>query len=441
MSANTLEKFQNHTEMEISVLEAMLEDNSLIDECRLSQKHFTDSKHKVLYKTICELHDKEIDINPQMIIGHSDLEINDVMKVMSHGSLTSNFDFYQRKMFDFIEIEEMRKLAARFLTETEERNTSDASERFINRVLKTSEEKVVSKETFQQKLLTRVDKHASMKVDGMSGVDTGWDKFNNFTDGWQAGDLIIVGGRPGMGKTAWTLDSMRRGAERDLNGTYRGKYYSAEMPEGQCIDRWIAGQSMLPVACMKNPNRFLPLYDKKEDLQPGTAFAKYQIAIGKMSELPLEISEEKDLRMIKADMRKEVKNNPDKKHVFMIDHISHINVDGMTEDLVKFAEVVRELKHTAVQLDVPIILLVQLNRGNTNREDKRPTMADIRACGEIEQVADMIIMPHRESYYDNEMKGERYQEMEIIVDKYRNGRAGTYHMIFDSVTNTFHDKE
>ncbi|PGT18335.1 hypothetical protein COC99_31890, partial [Bacillus cereus] len=66
--------------MEISVLEAMLEDNSLIDECRLSQKHFTDSKHKELYKTICELHDKEIDINPQMIINHSDLEIHDVMK-------------------------------------------------------------------------------------------------------------------------------------------------------------------------------------------------------------------------------------------------------------------------------------------------------------------------------------------------------------------------
>lgn len=104
------------------------------------------------------------------------------------------------------------------MSDTEERNVSEASERFINSVMKTSEEKVVSKETFMEKLSTRVDKHAQMKVDGLSGVDTGWDKFNNFTDGWQEGDLIIVGGRPGMGKTAWTLDSMRRAAERDQKG-------------------------------------------------------------------------------------------------------------------------------------------------------------------------------------------------------------------------------
>src|SRR5690625_2985476 len=113
-------KYSNHEEMEISVLEAMLEDNTLIDECRLNQKHFLDSKNKELYKTICELNDKEIDINPQMIISHSDLEIKDVMRVMSNGSLTSNFEFYQRKMFDFIEIEEIRKLAATFLSDTEE---------------------------------------------------------------------------------------------------------------------------------------------------------------------------------------------------------------------------------------------------------------------------------------------------------------------------------
>ena len=77
-------------------------------------KHFLNRKNKELYKTICELNDKEIDINPQMIISHSDIEIKDVMRVMSNGSLTSNFEFYQRKMFDFIEIEEIRKLAATF---------------------------------------------------------------------------------------------------------------------------------------------------------------------------------------------------------------------------------------------------------------------------------------------------------------------------------------
>ncbi|AXK19146.1 DnaB-like helicase C-terminal domain-containing protein [Bacillus sp. COPE52] len=440
-NTNGLKKYENHSEMEISILEAMLDDNTLIDECRLSSKHFLDSKNKELYKTIIHLNDKEMDINPQTIVGHSDLNIQDVMKVMTYGSLTTNFEFYQRRMFDFIEVEEMRKAASEFLKETEDRNSSDSSERLLNSVLKTTEEKIVKQEDFKDKLANRVQRHMDMKIDGLSGIDTGWEGLNQFTDGWQKGDLIIIGGRPGMGKTAISLDSIRKGAERNINGKYLGKFFSCEMPEGQCIDRWIAGQSMLPVSCMKNPNKFLPMYERSEKLQAGTGYAKYQMAVGELSGMPLQISEEKDLRLMKAEMRKTVKENPDKECIFAVDHISHINVDGMTEDIVKFAHIVRELKDLAVKLDVPIILLVQLSRANTNREDKRPTMADIRACGEIEQVADVIVMPHRENYYDNDTKGERYQVMEVIFDKYRNGRAGVYEMMFDTVTNVFMDIE
>ena len=119
------------------------------------------------------------------------------------------------------------------MSDTEERNVSEASERFINSVMKTSEEKVVRKRSWKSCL--RVDKHAQMKVDGLSGVDTGWDKFNNFTDGWQEGDLIIVGGRPGMGKTAWTLDSMRRAAERDQKVFTKGNIIPPKCLKGSVL--------------------------------------------------------------------------------------------------------------------------------------------------------------------------------------------------------------
>ncbi|WP_257149152.1 replicative DNA helicase [Bacillus cereus] len=442
ISNNALAKYNNHTEMEVSVLEAMIEDNTLIDECRLSKKHFLSAKNRELFETICKLSDKEIDVSPKMIIDHSQLDMDHLMSVMSYGSNKSNFSFYEKKMFDFIEVEEMRKHASEFLKATEDRNSSHASETLLNNVTKISEEKVVNRETFQDMLSNRVNTHANMKSEGISGVDTGWDGMNNFTDGWQDGDLIIVGGRPGMGKTALTLDSMRNGASRDLENEYHGKYFSCEMPGFQCIDRWIAGQSHLPVGSMRNPNKFFPILDRRTG-KPGESYAKYTIAVGELSNMPLEISEEKDLRLIKAEIRKTVKEHPTKKCVFMIDHISHVKVEGegMNEDKTRFAHIVRELKELAVRLKVPIILLVQLNRGNTNREDKRPAMSDIRETGEIEQVADVIIFPHREDYYDPEARKKEFQDVEIIVAKARQSQPGTYNMIFHGPTNRFIEVE
>jgi len=432
LSANTLEKFQNHTEMEISVLETMLNDNTRIDDSRLREKHFLDPRNLILFKTMHKLYSKDMEINPMNIVQSSDLTIDEVMKVMSFGSSESSFSFYQSRMIDFIEIEEQRRACQEFLRNTEQRNVSSESERLMSKIAASNEEKVKPKESFSDLLANRMYEHSIKPLDGISGIDTGFESVNRVTDGWQDGDLIVIGARPSLGKTALTLASILNSAKNSDNTMY--EFFSCEMSVGGIIDRLIAMNIGLPVGAMKNPMKYLP------NIKDG--ISKYSISAGNLSTLPIGISEETNLALIKAEIRKKVKQNPNKKHLFAIDHLGHVKVDGVIEKREVYTIVVEELKALAKQLGVVIILVVQLNRGVTNREDKSPQLSDIRESGAVEEIADVIIFPHRESYYDKEKRGtEKVQEMELIFAKNRQGMVGSTSLAFEPRTNQFHEME
>lgn len=434
MSANTLEKFQNHTEMEISVLEAMLNDNTRIDDSRLREKHFLDSRNLILFKTIHKLYSKDMEINPMNIVQSSDITIDEVMKVMSFGSSESSFNFYQSKMIDFVEIEEQRRACQEFLRNTEQRNISSESERLMNKIAASNEEKVKPKESFSDLLANRMYEHSIKPLDGISGIDTGFESVNKATDGWQDGDLIVIGARPSLGKTALTLASILNSAKNVVDDSVMYEFFSCEMAVGGVIDRLIAMNVGLPVGAMKNPMKYLPKI--KGGLE------KYSTSAGELSTLPIGISEETNLALIKAEIRKKVKRNPDKKHLFAIDHLGHVKVDGVIEKREVYTIVVEELKALAKQLGIVIILVVQLNRGVTNREDKSPQLSDIRESGAVEEIADVIIFPHREAYYDKERRGtEKLQEMELIFAKNRQGMVGSMSLMFEPRTNQFHEME
>lgn len=434
MSTNTLEKFQNQTEREISVLELMIDDPSKVDECRLREKHFLDPRNRELYRTIKRLNDKEMNVNLMNITQTSDFKMDELMKIVSHGSSRASFDFYQGKMIDFVEVEEQRKAAAEFLRATELRNDVAATEVLFKRISESNEQKIKPSLSFKDKLAKRIDQHANMPMEGLSGIDTGWDKLNEMTDGWQESDLIIVAARPSVGKTALVLDSMRRSARRNTdNNLY--KFFSCEMSDTGVIDRWIAGEGGLPVGAMRNPMKHLQKWKNGEGLQD------YSNAVGSLSELPLEISEETNLALIKAEIRKTVKDNPNKKCVFAIDHLGHVKVDGVLDKGERYDIVVNELKELAKQVKSPVILVAQLNRASANREDKAPGLTDIRECGAIEEVSDVVIFPYRQSYFDKDKRGsEPIQDTELIFAKNRQGRVGSHMMKFETRTNKFYEE-
>ncbi|PEW95873.1 hypothetical protein CN446_14960 [Bacillus cereus] len=439
MSTNLLEKFQNQTEREISVLEIMLEDTTILEESILYAKHFVDIKRRKLFSLMINLYRKDIPINFQTLMQHCGGKfdfggMDTLMEISTYGANKHNFRVFERQIIEFVEIEEQRKACSEFLRATELKNEPVATEVLFKRISESNEQKIKPSLSFKDKLVKRVDQHANMPMEGLSGVDTGFERLNEMTDGWQDSDLIIVAARPSVGKTAFVLDAMRNSARRNIDMNLY-KFFSCEMSEEGVIDRWIATEGSLPVGAMKNPMKHLQKWRNGEGLK------EYSMAIGSLSNLPLEISEETNLTLIKAEIRKTVKDNPNKKCMFAIDHLGHVKVDGVQDKGERYDIVVNELKELAKQVKSPIILVAQLNRASANREDKAPGLTDIRECGAIEEVADVVIFPHREAYFDKDRRGtEPIQDVELIFAKNRQGKVGSHMMKFEARTNKFFEE-
>ncbi|WP_410988835.1 DnaB-like helicase C-terminal domain-containing protein, partial [Bacillus cereus] len=196
----------------------------------------------------------------------------------------------------------------------------------------------------------RVQQHSQMPEQGLSGTSTGFTSINKALDGWQPSDLIIVAARPSVGKTAFVLETMRRGAKASKD--YMGTFFSCEMDETKIIDRWIATEGKIPVATMNNPNKF---FNGRQEY-----WEKYHKACGELAELNINVRSEKGINEIRAVIRKTVNENPGKKHLFAIDHLGHVDIDeSFDSNHLKFTYIMKQLKDMQKEFNVPIILVAQ----------------------------------------------------------------------------------
>lgn len=249
-----------------------------------------------------------------------------------------------------------------------------------------------------------------------SGVLCGIEAINKHTSGWQKGNLIIVAGRPGMGKTAVAVDFALTPA---MNGEAVA-FFSLEMSKEEITGRIMSVQSSIPSQDIVNKslNRDNLNYLIKNSEQ--------------LKKIPLFIDDTPALTLyqLRSKSRK-LKRDKDVK-LIVVDYLQLMTGSGnkkanREQDI---AEISRGLKALAKELQVPIIALSQLNRGPEDRPNKKPMMSDLRESGAIEQDADMVIFPFRPEYYDIERyetsKGEIPTEglMMFIFAKFRNGSPG-----------------
>ena len=144
---------------------------------------------------------------------------------------------------------------------------------------------------------------------------------------------------------------------------------------------------------------------------------KYQQATGELANLPINIREEKHIHEIRAVIWKTVKNIREK-HLFVIDHLGHIKTDEtFGNNHLKFTHIINELKDIQKMVKQPIILIAQLNRAVEGKMDKRPSMADIRESGSIEEVADVIIFLIEKLILTKKRETEEIHETELIIAK------------------------
>ncbi len=270
------------------------------------------------------------------------------------------------------------------------------------------------------------------KQEGLSGISTGFPSLDEYTSGWQNGELIIIAARPGMGKTAFVL-SMARNMAVDHNVPVA--IFNLEMTSDQLIKRLLSIETEIPADKFRS--------GKLTDLEWNLLNNK----IDKISNAPIYINDSSMLSIfdLRAQARK-LKSQHDI-GILIIDYLQLMtaqvnNKVGNREQ--EISTISRNLKSLAKELNIPVIALSQLSRKVEERTDKgghkRPMLSDLRESGAIEQDADIVSFIYRPEYYKIELWDDdtpTQNQAEFIIAKHRNGKTGSIRMRFDGQYGRF----
>lgn len=278
-----------------------------------------------------------------------------------------------------------------------------------------------------------IEKAAANK-DGLTGVPTGYHKLDDMTSGWQASDLVIIAGRPAMGKTSFAL-SMAKNIAADYHVPMA--FFSLEMSNVQLVNRLISN------CCEIQGSKIL-----NGQLQPDE-WDRLDKRMNNLLGAPLYVDDTPGLSVfeLRTKARRLVREHGVK--IIMIDYLQLMNANGMrfSSRQEEVSTISRSLKGLAKELDVPILALSQLNRGVESREGlegKRPQLSDLRESGAIEQDADMVLFVHRPEYYHilEDEKGRSLKGMaQIIIAKHRKGATGDVLLTFRGEFTRFENPE
>jgi replicative DNA helicase len=250
----------------------------------------------------------------------------------------------------------------------------------------------------------------------ITGVPTGWHDFDEKTAGLQPGDLIIIAGRPSMGKTTFAMNIAENVAIRCAKPV---AVFSMEMPAEHLIMRMLSSLGRIE----QNRIRTGKLAD--ED------WPRLTSAVSMLNDKPLFIDDSSALSPteVRSRARRLQRECGEPLGLVLIDYIQLMQVPGNTETrAMEVSEISRSLKALAKELRVPVVALSQLNRSLEQRSDKRPIMSDLRESGGLEQDADVICFIYRDEVY-NPQSAEK-GVAEVIIGKQRNGPIGTMRLTF-----------
>lgn len=262
-------------------------------------------------------------------------------------------------------------------------------------------------------VIDRLDELSHSEGD-ITGVATGFQKFDALTAGLHGGELIIIAGRPSMGKTTLAMNIAENAA---IAGKVPTAIFSMEMSAEQLAFRMIGSIGRVNQSNLRT-GRF-----SDED------WTRINSAVAIMSQAPIFIDDTPALSPTEIRTRARRLKREHGLGLIVVDYLQLMEVAGTRENrATEISEISRSLKALAKELNVPIVALSQLNRGVELRTDKRPVMSDLRESGAIEQDADLIAFIYREEVYDPDTP--RKGVAVIIIAKQRNGPIGDFHLTF-----------
>lgn len=249
------------------------------------------------------------------------------------------------------------------------------------------------------------------------GLKTGFTDFDALTGGLQPGQFVLIAARPAMGKSVLAGDFARYTAIRNDIPTV---FFSLEMGRKELEKRFLAAQATYPLHWMKSKGpvddaKVLDLIEAGKDMQASPLFivADTSITLAKIRSYCRRVQRQRGLGLVIVD------------YLQLMNGESAGRNDNRQQEVSRIS---RGLKTLAMDLQVPVVALSQLNRGPEQRQDKKPMVSDLRESGSLEQDADIVILLHREDAYEPE--SPRAGEADLIVAKHRNGPTATITVAF-----------
>lgn len=472
----------HNIEAEQALLGAMLVNNEAFYRVSdfLEPNHFFEAVHRRIYQVAGELIRANKIANPVTIKTFlpADLAIGDITlnqylaRLAAEATTIINAEDYGRTIYDLFVRRSLISIGTNIVNEAFDAPPDQGPEKQIEDAEKQLYD-IAEKgrfgggfATFAVALTRAVDMAAAAyRRDGhLSGLSTGFRDLDSMLGGLQASDLIILAGRPGMGKTSlatniayniaegWKSELQPDGSNKTIDGGVVG-FFSLEMSAEQLATRIISEQTEIPSHAIRR--------GKIEDIE----FSRIVEFSNLLSKKPLYIDDTGGLSIAQLAARARRLKRQHGLDVIVIDYIQLIQGSSRrsSENRVQeVTEITTNLKALAKELNVPILALSQLSRQVENREDKRPQLSDLRESGSIEQDADVVMFVYREEYYFDQKNKEprrgdpdysdvKYMEWEtkrrevrgsaeVIVGKQRHGPTGTVDLHFDGQFTRFSNR-
>ena len=396
----------------------------------LAAEDFYVARHRVIYSAMIALASNGSAVD-HVTLGSELIRRDDLAKIGGSEALdnltdkvvtVANVEYYAKIVKESASVRRMinaaQQVASDGFGEINPREYLDVAERAIFEAARHQQAHTCA--TLSETLGSTLDslEKSSKQKSEITGLSTGFSDLDRITAGFQSSDLIIIAGRPAMGKTALALNVALNACKASEKPVLM---FSLEMSKDQLTRRLLAYEAMVNATKLKSPNRLTT-----EDWRGLTDAASM------LHSLPLHIDDASVLTPL--DIRARARRIAAKSGLglIIIDYLQlmRATVGGRRKESreQEVAEISRSLKALAKELDVPVVALSQLNRGLENRQDKRPMMSDLRESGSLEQDTDLILFVYRDEVYHSDTKDDGLAE--IIVGKQRSGPTGTVKLVF-----------